>query len=65
VQKQLCNNTKTDKKQRKSKQTKTHTQGNNKNNEGKQRKKHKWKHAECDHVKKDRKIAAKQNPSSI
>jgi hypothetical protein len=29
-----------------------HTQGNNKNNEGKQRKKHKWKHADCDHVKK-------------
>jgi hypothetical protein len=29
-----------------------HTQGNNKNNEGKQRKKHKWKHAECDHVRK-------------
>jgi hypothetical protein len=27
-------------------------QGNNKNNEGQQRKKHKWKHAECDHLKK-------------
>jgi hypothetical protein len=27
-------------------------QGINKNNEGKQRKKHKWKHAEFDHVKK-------------
>jgi hypothetical protein len=37
-----------------------------KNNEGKQRKKHKWKHAECDHVgKKGRKKTAKQNPSSI
>jgi hypothetical protein len=44
----------------------THTQGNNnKINEGKQRKKHKWKHAECDHVKKRQKKAAKQNPSSI
>jgi hypothetical protein len=30
----------------------THTQGNNKNNEGKQRKTPKWKHAECEHVKK-------------
>jgi hypothetical protein len=27
--------------------------------------KHKWKHAECDHVKKRQKKAAKQNPSSI
>jgi hypothetical protein len=33
----------------------THTQGNKKNNEGKQREKHKWKYAECDHVKKGRK----------
>jgi hypothetical protein len=33
----------------------THTKGDNKNNEGKQRKKYKWKHAECDHVKKRQK----------
>jgi hypothetical protein len=26
---------------------------------------HRWKHAECDHAKKGRKEAAKQNPSSI
>jgi hypothetical protein len=42
-----------------------HTQGNNKDNEGKQNKKHRWKCAECDHVKKGQKKAAKQNPSSI
>jgi hypothetical protein len=36
-------------------QTNTHTQGNNENNEGKQRKKHKWKHPECDHMKKRQK----------
>jgi hypothetical protein len=36
-----------------------------KKNEGKQRKKHKWKLAECDHVKKRQKKAVKQNPSSI
>jgi hypothetical protein len=35
--------------------------GNNKNYE----RKHKWKGAECDHVKKGRKKAAKQNPSYI
>jgi hypothetical protein len=28
-------------------------------------KKHKWKRAECDHVKKRQKKEAKQNPSSI
>jgi hypothetical protein len=52
----------TSNKQKASRQT--HTQGNKKNNEGKQSKrtKHKWKRAECDHVKKK---ATKQNPSGI
>jgi hypothetical protein len=43
----------TNNKERASRQTRT--QGNNKNNEGKQKKKHKWKHADCDHVKKEQK----------
>jgi hypothetical protein len=46
--------------------THTHTQGNNKNNEGKQHRRNgnEWKRAECDHVKKGQKRAARQNPSS-
>jgi hypothetical protein len=57
----LCSSTEQpNNKERASRQT--HTQGNNKNNE----EKHKWKHAGCDHVKKrQKKKAAKQNPSSI
>jgi hypothetical protein len=58
----LAQNRQTTKKEKADKHTR---KGNNKNNEGKQGK-HKWKHAEYDHVKKkSQRKAAKQNPSSI
>jgi hypothetical protein len=55
----------TDKQQRKSKQTNTRKERTKITKENSTGRKHKWKHAECDHVKKGRKKAAKQNPSSI